>query len=127
IARFLNCTYTGGIGYRMPRLDQPDSFQRKSMSMLRDDEPAGDMLAQNLLNDLRHSCACLPSTNDNEPRWNGELLAGDGEPAISELDEALNACSGIRGVQRGFPNKPRAMPKFAGSHPLRLLLSGRHR
>src|SRR4030095_4498760 len=94
------------------------------MAVFRDDETVRNVLAQNLLDDLRHSGACLACTNDDDSRRHGQPLAGYSELTIGELDVLLNASGGISSFQRGFPNELRALPKFIDDHPLRLLLSG---
>ena len=96
------------------------------MAVFRNHDTARNVLTENLLDDLRHSGACLPCANDYESLWNREPLAGYGELTISELDVLLNAVGGISSVQRSFPNDLRALPKFIDNHPLRLL-PGRRR
>src|SRR4030095_11084946 len=97
------------------------------MAVFRHDETVRNVLAQNLLDDLRHSGACLACTNDDDSRRNGEPLAGYSELTIGELHVLLNASGGMSSLQRGFPNELRALPKFIDDHPLRLLLSGGRR
>ena len=85
------------------------------MSVLRDDEPARDPVAENLFDDLRHLRAGFPGADDDEPSRESESLASDQQHSVFQVKEFSNARGGIRRIQRGFPDQPRRFAKFADS------------
>jgi hypothetical protein len=104
----------------MSRFDQANPIQIQPVSILRNDQPPGDVLPCDFLNNLRHSSGCFSSTYDNQPSFKRKQPAGDGKSSIRNLNRVMKTRGRIRGVQRGLPDFAGVLPKLRDRHPLGL-------
>jgi hypothetical protein len=82
----------------MSRFDQANPIQIQSMSIFRNDQPTGDVIPCNFLNDLRHSSGGFSSTDNDKPSFKRKQPSGNREHSIRYLNRVVKTRGGIRGM-----------------------------
>src|SRR5262249_14156471 len=106
---------SGTVGNRMGGLNKPNPLKRQCVAILRDNQPATDVAAQNFLSDLGHFRARLTGADDDQTAANRDFLVPSDKDIVMELKKFPNACGRICCIQRGLPNEPCRAPKLLGS------------
>jgi hypothetical protein len=82
----------------MSGLNKPDAIEGQTMTMLRNDQPAGDTIPCYLLNDLGHSRGCFSGTHDNQPTFQRKQSARYRKHSIGYLNGVVKTGGRIRGM-----------------------------
>lgn len=106
----------------MPCLDKLNAFERQAMTVLGHHDTAGDMVAKDFFNDLRHPCGSLSRANDDNLSFQVMCFSAYGENSVRKLDGIANCSRGVRGKQCGLPDFPCRLSKFRNRHCFRLYL-----
>jgi hypothetical protein len=78
--------------------DKANPLQIQPVSVLRDNQSAGDVIPGDFLNDLRHSSGCLSSTHNDQPPVEWQKSFGYREDSIRYLNRIVKTRGRIRGM-----------------------------